>query len=120
MESRFFAAYLVAIAAVWAGVILVGSSLYGKDRPFATGWWLTIALAAVVTLRHHIPRTSTNSLEPYFHPRLLAFGLGIIAVAAFLRHRNAMAVGARQPRRRLPRNNRLLVRRRDWHGAHGR
>ena len=92
MESRFFAAYLVAIAAVWVGVILVGSSLYGKGRPFATGWWLTIALAAIVTLRHHIPRTSTNSLEPYFHPRLLAFGLGIIAVAAFLRHRNAMAV----------------------------
>jgi len=88
MESRFFAAYLVAIAMVWMGVILVGSSLYGRDR----GWWLTIALAAVVTLRHHIPRTSTNSLEPYFHPRLLAFGLGIIAVAAFLRHRNVMAV----------------------------
>ena len=92
MESRFFAAYLVAIATVWVGVILIGSSLYGKDRPCATGWWLTIALAAVVTLRHHIPRTSTNSLEPYFHPRLLAFGFGIIAVAAFLRHRNAMAV----------------------------
>lgn len=97
MESRFFAAYLVAIAAVWVGVILVGSSLYGRDRgPGGSAphpvWWLTIALAAVVTLRHHIPRTSTNSLEPYFHPRLLAFGLGIIAVAAFLRHRNAMAV----------------------------
>ena len=97
MESRFFAAYLVALATVWVGVILVGSSLYGRDRgPEGSaphpGWWLTIALAAIVTLRHHIPRTSTNSLEPYFHPRLLAFGLGIIAVAAFLRHRNAMAV----------------------------
>ena len=89
MESRFFAAYLVAIAAVWAGVILIGSSVYPRRM---TGWWLTIALAAVVTLRHHIPRTSTNSLEPYFHPRLLAFGFGIIAVAAFLRHRNAIAV----------------------------
>jgi len=116
MESRFFGAYLVAVAAVWMGVILIGSSLYGRDRgpdrpsrfalrrsaqasaeaerpsPHLTGWWLTIALAAMVTLRHHIPRTSTNSLEPYFHPRLLAFGLGIIAVAAFLRHRNALAV----------------------------
>ena len=87
IESRFFAAYLVAIAAVWVGVILLGSSLYGRE-----GWWLTIALAAVVTLRHHIPRTSTNSLEPYFHPRLLAFGFGIIAVAAFRRHRHAVAV----------------------------
>jgi hypothetical protein len=89
IEWRFFAAYIVAIAAVWAGVILVGSSLYSCRL---TGWWLPIALAAVVTLRHHIPRTSTNSLEPYFHPRLLAFGIGIIAVAAFLRHRNAIAV----------------------------
>jgi hypothetical protein len=105
LESRFFAAYVVAIAAVWAGVILIGSSLYRTDSstsgadpsgprsgPFLTGWWLTIALAAVITLRHHIPRTSTNSLEPYFHPRLLAFGFGIIAVAAFLRRRNAVAV----------------------------
>ena len=98
IESRFFAAYIVAIAAVWVGVLLIGSSLYGRDRgptgsaPHLTGWWLTVALAAVVTLRHHIPRTSTNSLEPYFHPRLLAFGFGIIAVAAFLRHRNAIAV----------------------------
>jgi len=105
LESRFFAAYIVAIACVWAGVILIGASLYGaksstggaapsgpRSEPRFTGWLLTIALAAVVTLRHHIPRTSTNSLEPYFHPRLLAFGLGIIAVAAFLRHRNAPAV----------------------------
>ena len=89
LESRFLAAYVVAIAAVWAGVVLMGSSLYTQRL---TGWWLTIALAAAVTLRHHIPRTSTNSLEPYFHPRLLAFGVGIIAVAAFLRHRNAVAV----------------------------
>jgi len=105
LELRFFAAYLVAMAAVWTGVLLIGSSLFrtksatsGADfsgprsGPFLTGWWLTVALAAAVTLRHHIPRTSTNSLEPYFHPRLLAFGFGIIAVAAFLRHRNAIAV----------------------------
>jgi hypothetical protein len=90
LEARFFAAYLVAIAVVWAGVLLIGSSLYSR---VLTGWWLTIALAAIVTLRHHIPRTSTNSLEPYFHPRLLAFGFGMIAVAVFLRRRNAMAVG---------------------------
>jgi hypothetical protein len=105
LESRFFAAYLVAVAAVWTGVLLIGSSVYRTDSstsgaaasdprsgPFLTGWWLTVALAAVVTLRHHIPRTSTNSLEPYFHPRLLAFGFGIIAVAAFLRHRSAIAI----------------------------
>ena len=70
MESRFFAAYLVAVAVVWIGVIWIGFALYGRDRglstprsaPHLTGLWLTIALAAVVTIRHYIPRTSTNSL----------------------------------------------------------
>ena len=81
----FLSAYLIAIATVWAGVLLVGSRLY----PSA---WLTIALGALITLRHHIPRTSANSIEPYFHPRLLAFGIGVIAVAAFLRRRDWTAV----------------------------
>lgn len=94
LESRFFVAYLVAMAAVWIGVVLVGWSVYGStpERSRVTAWWLMLALAATVTLRHHIPRTSANSLEPYFHPRLLALGFGIMAVAAFLRSRNALAV----------------------------
>jgi hypothetical protein len=89
LESRFFGAYLLSMAAVWIGVLLIGSSIYHRRDGLA----LTIALAAVVTLRHHIPRTSANSLEPYFHPRLLAFGIGVIASTAFLRARNALAVG---------------------------
>jgi hypothetical protein len=94
LESRFFAAYLIAMAAIWVGVLLIGWCVYGsvRERSSAMGWWLMLALAAVVTLRHHIPRTSANSLEPYFHPRLLALGFGMIAVAAFLRHRSAIAV----------------------------
>jgi hypothetical protein len=47
--------------------------------------WTTVALLAALTLRHAIARSGTNSLEPYFHPRQLAFGLGALAVAAFLR-----------------------------------
>ena len=94
LESRFFAAYLIAMTVIWIGVLLIGWCVFGsvRDRSTATGWWLMLALAALVTLRHHIPRTSTNSLEPYFHPRLLALGFGMIAVAAFLRHRSAIAV----------------------------
>ena len=34
-----------------------------------------VALGAAFTLRHRIPETSANSFEPYFHPRMLAFGL---------------------------------------------
>ena len=85
VESRFLWAYLVAAAAVWLGVLLVGSRVYASV-------WLTIAFGALITLRHHIPRTSVNSLEPYFQSRVLAFGLGILAVAAFLRGRQAVAV----------------------------
>ena len=85
VESLFLWGYLAAIATVWLGVVLIGSRLYGSA-------WLAIAFGALVTLRHHIPRTSVNSLEPYFQSRVLAFGLGMIAVAAFLRGRHAAAV----------------------------
>ena len=85
VETLFLTAYLIAIATVWAGVLLVGSRLY----PTA---WLTLALGSLITLRHHIPRTSVNSLEPYFQSRMLAFGLGMLALAAFLRRRHAAAV----------------------------
>jgi len=46
---------------------------------------VVVAILAALTLRHRIPRTSANSLEPYFHPRMLAFGLGLLAVASLLR-----------------------------------
>jgi hypothetical protein len=44
-------------------------------------------------MRHRIPRTSANSFEPYFHPRMLAFGIGTIAIAAVLRRRGVLALG---------------------------
>jgi len=79
-ESLFFGAYLVSLVLVFAGVISIGTALYPST-------WLTVGLAALVTLRHHIPRTSVNSLEPYFHPRVMAFGFGLLALGAFLRGR---------------------------------
>jgi len=84
-EALFFGAYLVTLALVWAGVMLIGTRLYSSP-------WLTAGLAAVITLRHAIPRTSANSLEPYFHPRIMAFGIAMIAIGAFLRGRRWLAV----------------------------
>jgi hypothetical protein len=84
-ETLFFGAYLLSLALIWAGVVLIGNRIYPSR-------WLTIAFAAVVTLRHNIPRTSANSLEPYFHPRLMAFGVATLAIAAFLRGRYWSAV----------------------------
>jgi len=86
VETLFLSAYLLALAAIWVGIVAIGSRLYPS-------LWLTLALGALLTLRHHIARTSANSIEPYFQPRLLAFGLGMAAIAAFLRRRDWMAVG---------------------------
>jgi hypothetical protein len=84
-ESLFFGAYLISLVLVFAGIISIGTALYPS-------WWLTATLGALVTLRHHIPRTSVNSVEPYFHPRVMALGLGLLAVGAFLRGRAWRAV----------------------------
>ena len=47
------------------------------------------ALGAAFTLRHAIAKTGANTLEGYFHPRQLAFALGLWGVAMFLRRRDA-------------------------------
>jgi hypothetical protein len=85
LEGVFVTGYVAAVALVWGALLLIGSRLYRTP-------WATMALAAVVTLRHRIPRTSANSFEPYFHPRLLAFAIGLLAVAAILHQRSWAAV----------------------------
>jgi hypothetical protein len=50
-----------------------------------------VALLAAVTLRHAVPDSGTNTLEGYFHPRQMAFALGVLGIAAFLRRRHAAA-----------------------------
>src|SRR5262249_1823181 len=87
VEWLFLGAYLVSLGAIWTGVLLIGTRLYSSI-------WLTCAFALVVTLRHRIRLTAANSLEPYFQPRMLAFGIGLIAVGAFLRRRHWLAIAA--------------------------
>jgi|RhiMethySRZTD1v2_1073278.scaffolds.fasta_scaffold60656_5 hypothetical protein len=85
LPTLFFAGYLASVATLWMALALIGSHVYRTT-------WGVIALAAAFAMRHRIPRTSTNSFEPYFHPRMLAFGLGALAVAALLRRRSSLAV----------------------------
>ena len=85
LETLYLAGYLTSLALIWAGLVLIGTRVYRSP-------WATAALAAAFTLRHRIPQTSANSFEPYFHPRMLAFALGTLAVAAVLRRRSWIAV----------------------------
>jgi hypothetical protein len=80
VEAISLGGYLLSLATIWTAVMVIGSRLYHR-------YPAVLALAAAVTLRHQIPRTSANSFEPYFHPRMLAFGLGALAIAALLRRR---------------------------------
>ncbi|HTM05304.1 MAG TPA: hypothetical protein VL173_17460 [Vicinamibacterales bacterium] len=85
LEHLFFAAYLLSLALIWIAIVLIGNRLY-QHR------YTTLALGFLVSLRHRIPRTSANSFEPYFHPRMLAFGICLLATAAVLRRRPWTAI----------------------------
>jgi hypothetical protein len=85
LDTIFFVGYLVSIGLIWSGLVLIGQRLCATP-------WAIVAVGAAFTLRHRIPRTSANSFEPYFHPRMLAFGVGLLAVAAVLRRRSWPAV----------------------------
>jgi hypothetical protein len=85
LETLFLACYVVSLLVVWTGLWLIGTRVYRSP-------WALAALAAAFTMRHRIPRTSVNSLEPYFLPRVLAFGIGMLAVAALLRRRPWTAI----------------------------
>jgi len=85
LEVLFLGGYLLSLALIWSALVLIGTRVSGST-------WAVAALAAAFALRHRIPRTSANSFEPYFHPRMLAFGLGALAVAAVLRRRGWTAV----------------------------
>jgi hypothetical protein len=85
LDWLFLAAYVVSIGLLWLGIVLIG-------RRMSLAPWAIVALAAASTLRHRIPRTSANSLEPYFHPRMLAFALGVLAIAAVLQRRRWVPV----------------------------
>lgn len=84
LEAVFFAGYLCTTLLIWLGAVLIGQRVLGSP-------WAVAALAAAMTLRHRIPRTSVNSMEPYFYPRTLAFACGLLALAALVRRRWVVA-----------------------------
>jgi hypothetical protein len=80
LEWLFLGAFLLSLGLIWLALTVIGRHVMGSTLG-------TLALGAVFTLRHNIPKTSANSFEGYFHPRMLAFAFGALALAAILRRR---------------------------------
>lgn len=78
LPSAFLASYFVGLLVLYGATVAIGRSLYQS-------WWCVAALSAALTIRHRIPDTAVNTLEAYLHPRQLAFALGLVGVAVFLR-----------------------------------
>lgn len=80
---------LPTVAAVFYVVsllVLLGAAVaYARGLQYS--WWAVVAFGLLLTFRHRIAKTGANSLEGYMHPRQMAFGLGIAALACVLRDR---------------------------------
>jgi len=69
LPAAFRGAYLFTL-------ILVCAALLGTGRVVNRSWWAVGGPVIFVTVRHRIPHTAVNAVEGYFHPRMLAFGVG--------------------------------------------
>lgn len=78
MTALFAVLYVTSLSLLAWAAVRIGELIYRTD-------WATGALLAALTLRHAIIESGTNTLEGYFHPRQLAFALGALALASFLR-----------------------------------
>jgi hypothetical protein len=76
----FLSLYLLTLCLLLAGAVRLGGHVLSER-------WSLVALAAALTLRHAIAKTGANTLEGYFHPRELAFAMGVWAVVFWVEHR---------------------------------
>lgn len=81
----FALAQVATLAALYAGAMAMGRAVF--TTPWALAAWI-----AALTLRHRIAKTGANTLEGYFHPRMLVFGLGLLAIADVLRGRRVRPI----------------------------
>jgi hypothetical protein len=85
LPPLFLAMYLLTIVALFSTSIALA-------RGLGLTWWAVAAMLILLTLRHRITKTGANTLEGYMHVRMLAFALGVAAMAAVVRTRAAWAV----------------------------
>jgi hypothetical protein len=85
LPHLFIALYAGTLALLLAAALRIASRLYASR-------WAVVALGAALTLRHAVAKTGANTLEGYFHPRQLAFALGLFAVGFFLDRRERVSI----------------------------
>lgn len=85
LPQLFLLLYLATCVTLFAA----GMSL---ARALGLSPWATGAFLGLMTLRHRISKTGANTLEGYMHPRMLAFAIGLAALACLVRRRFALAV----------------------------
>ena len=79
--------YVLTLVVLFAGAV-------GLARGLGASWPVAGTFVALLTLKHQIMRTGANSLEGYAHPRMLAFALGVAALAWLVHRRRAPALAA--------------------------
>lgn len=84
LPALFAAFYVVSVVA------LLGAAT-SFARALRLSPWALAAFVLLLTLKHRIARTGANSLEGYAHPRMLAFALGVAALACVVRGRTVWA-----------------------------
>jgi hypothetical protein len=87
LEAWFLALYLLTLVLLYAGLVRLG------DRLLVSRWAIA-AFVAVSAVRHRIAKTSANTLEGYFHPRQLAFAIGLLGLGEMMRARPWTALAA--------------------------
>ena len=87
LETWFLGLYLLTLALLYAGLVRIA------DRLLVSRWSIA-AFLAVATIRHRIAKTAANTLEGYFHPRQLAFAIGLLGLGEVLRGRPGWALVA--------------------------
>ena len=85
LPLAFLGGFLVTLALLYAAIVGLGRLLYRT-------WWTVGGFVVLMTARHQIPHTAVNSVEGYFHPRMLAFAIGLAATALFLAGRTRAAL----------------------------
>lgn len=84
-------------AALFAGIYLASLLLLFHSagrvaRALGLSSMAQVAVVAALALKHRVGMTAVNTLEGYAHPRMLAFAIGLAAVASVLRAKPVRAV----------------------------